>query len=66
MKYTIFKPTQHTYVLQLPLLMQAQDKDGNLGHELTGKQPAAIELPRRVHSTTTRLHYHYIGISELR
>ena len=35
------------------------------GIELTGKQPAAIELSRRVHSTDTRLHYHYIGISEL-
>ena len=30
------------------------------------KATVAIELPRRVHSTTTRLHYHYIGISELR
>ena len=27
--------------------------------KLTGKQPAAIELLRRVHSTITRLHYHY-------
>jgi len=25
-----------------------------------GKQPAAIELPQRVHSADTRLHYHYI------
>jgi len=44
---------------------QAQVTDGNSGHQVTGKQPAAIELPRRVHSTTTRLHYYYIGISEL-
>ena len=36
------------------------------GIQLTGKQPAAIELPRRVHFTTTRLHYHYIGIRLLR
>ena len=34
--------------------------------KLTGKQPAAIELPHWVHSTPTRLHYHYIGIRELR
>jgi len=38
----------------------------NRVNTVTGKQPAAIELPRRVHSTTTRLHYHYIGITELR
>jgi len=30
------------------------------GIKLTGKQPAAPELPRRVHSTDIRLHYHYI------
>jgi len=36
------------------------------GIKLRGKQPAKIELPRRVHSTASRLHYHYIGISELR
>jgi len=35
------------------------------GIKLTGKQPAALELPRRVHSTHTRLHYNYIGINEL-
>jgi len=34
--------------------------------KLTGKQPAVIELSRRVHSTDTRLHYYYIGRSELR
>jgi len=34
--------------------------------KLTGKQSAAIELPQQVHSADTRLHYHYIGISELR
>jgi len=32
----------------------------------TGKQPAAMVLTRRDHSTDTRLHYHDIGISELR
>ena len=36
------------------------------GIKLTGKQPAAIELPQRGHSTDTGLHYYYIGISELR
>ena len=51
---------------RLELLRQAQEKDGNSGHQLTGKQPAAIELTHWVHSTTTRLHYHYIGIRELR
>jgi len=35
------------------------------GIELTAKQPAATELPRRGHSTDTRLHYHYTGINEL-
>jgi len=34
--------------------------------ELTEKQPDAIELLRRGHSTDTRLHCHYVGISELR
>jgi len=32
---------------------------------LTGKQPAATELNQRDHSTDTKLHNHYIGISEL-
>jgi len=36
------------------------------GIKLTGKQLAAIELTRRNHCTDTRLHWHYIGISELR
>ena len=27
----------------------------------TGKQPAAIEIHHWLHSTTTGLHYHYIG-----
>jgi len=36
------------------------------GIKLTGKQPVAKELPHGVHSATTRLHYHYIGISKLR
>jgi len=36
------------------------------GTKPTGKQPAAIELSRRDQSSDTRLHYHYIGISELR
>jgi len=35
---------------RLELLRQAQAKDGNSGHELTGEQPVGIELPRRVHS----------------
>jgi len=35
------------------------------GIKLTGKQPAAIKLPRRVHSTDIKLHYYYIGISKL-
>jgi len=30
---------------RLELLRQVQAKDGNSGHQLTGKQPAAIELP---------------------
>jgi len=30
------------------------------GIKLTGKQPAAVELRRRVYSTDTRLHYHCI------
>jgi len=29
--------------------------------ELTGEQPAAIELTRRDHSIDTGLHYHFIG-----
>jgi len=36
------------------------------GIKLMGKQPTALELSRRVHSTDTRLHYHCIGRSELR
>ena len=36
------------------------------GIRLTGKQPPAMELPQRVHSTDTRLHNYYIGRSELR
>jgi len=28
--------------------------------KLTGKQPATIEIPHWVHSTITRLLYHYI------
>jgi len=32
---------------------------------LAGKQPAAKDIIRRDHSTHTRLHYHYVGISEL-
>jgi len=36
------------------------------GIKRPGKQPAALELPRRVHSIDTMLHYLYIGISELR
>jgi len=35
------------------------------GIKLTGKQPAAIELTRRDHSTDTRLNYHYTGLREL-
>jgi len=38
-------------VNRLELLRQAQEKDGDRGIELTGKQPAAIELIRRDHST---------------
>jgi len=34
--------------------------------KLAGKQSATIELIRRVYSIDTRLHYRYIGISELR
>ena len=34
--------------------------------KLRGKQPAAIELTRRDHSTDTRLHNHYIGTNQLR
>jgi len=29
--------------------------------ERTEKQPAAIELPQRVHPIDARLHYNYIG-----
>jgi len=29
---------------RLELLRKAQEKDGNSGHSLTGKQPAAIEI----------------------
>ena len=36
------------------------------GIKLTGKQPAAIELHRRVHSTDTELHCHYTWTSEVR
>ena len=50
-----------SWLHRLELLRQAQEKDGNSGHKLIGKQPVAIELPHWVHSTTTRLHYHYIG-----
>jgi len=32
----------------------------------TGKKPAAIDRPHGVHSTTAKLHYHYIGIRYLR
>jgi len=32
------------------------------GVKLMVKQPAAIELPRRVYSTGTRLHYYYIVV----
>jgi len=32
----------------------------------TGKQPTAIEHSRRDHFSDTRLHSHYIGMSELR
>ena len=49
----------------LEQMRQAQEKDGNSGH-LTGKQPAATEIQHWLDSTTTRLHCHYIGISELR
>ena len=31
------------------------------GIELTGKQPAAMEIHHWFHSTDTRLHYYYIG-----
>jgi len=55
-----------SWLHHLELLRQAQYKDGNSGTDLTEKEPSAIELPRRVHSTTTRLHCQYIGISELR
>jgi len=34
--------------------------------KLAGKQSATIELIRRVYSIDTRLHYRYIGTSELR
>jgi len=54
-----------SWLHRIELLRQAQAKDGNSGHYLTGKQPAAIKLSHWVHSTTTRLHYHYIGIREL-
>jgi len=36
------------------------------GIQLTGKQPAAIAPLRQAHSIKTWLHYHYVGISELR
>jgi len=49
-----------SWLHRLELLRQAQAKDGSPGHQLTGKQPAGIEFPRRVHSTTTRLHNDYI------
>jgi len=35
------------------------------GSNLVGKQPAAIDLPQQVHSTDNKLHYYYIGRSEL-
>ena len=34
--------------------------------KLTAKQPAAIDISDWVHSPDTKLHYHYVGISELR
>jgi len=36
------------------------------GLKLTGQQPATKELTQRDHSTDARLHYYYIGGSELR
>ena len=43
------------YLHRLELLRQAQEKDGNRGIKITGKQPAAIELTRRDHSTALSL-----------
>jgi len=49
------------WLYSLELLRQAQAKDAIRGIKLTGKQPAAIEIPHWVHSTTTRLHYYFVG-----
>jgi len=37
----------YRYLHRLELLRQAQEKDGNSGHKLTGKQPATTEITRR-------------------
>jgi len=59
---------------RVELLRQAQEKDGKGKHKRKvvirgikpmGKQPATIEIPQWVYFTITRLHYHYMGISEL-
>jgi len=41
----------YRYLHRLEALKQAQEKDGNSGIKLTGKQPDAIEIPHWVHST---------------
>jgi len=47
----------YRYLNRLELLRQAQEKDRISGIKLTGKQPAAMDLTRRDHSTDTkRLH----------
>jgi len=35
----------YRYLHRLEALKQAQEKDGNSGIKLTGKQPDAIEIP---------------------